>query len=158
MTRLFLLHSLIYSRLTDFPKLGFSIFLGSAVIGATSTAATPPGQAILEEVLVTGERPGPEMWRVSKGSHDLWILATLDPLPKKMFWRSRLVEKRISSSQLVLAPPDVMVDIHFFGNPAYQDALVRAPIAGAGWMVGGNYAPGVIQSKTPNSNGRQRML
>jgi hypothetical protein len=126
MTRPFLLHSLIYSRLTDFPKLGLSIFLGSAVIGATSTAATPPGQAILEEVLVTGERPGPGMWRVSKGSHDLWILATLDPLPKKMFWRSRLVEKRISSSQLVLAPPDVMVDIHFFGNPAYQDALVRA--------------------------------
>jgi hypothetical protein len=54
MTRPFLLHSLIYSRLTVFLKLGLSIFLGSAVIGATSTAATPPGQAILEEVLVTG--------------------------------------------------------------------------------------------------------
>jgi len=66
------------------------------------------------------------MWRVSKDSHDLWILATLDPLPKKMFWRSRLVEKRISSSQLVLAPPGVMVDIQFFGNSAYQDALVQA--------------------------------
>jgi hypothetical protein len=66
------------------------------------------------------------MWRVSKDSHDLWILATLDPLPKKMFWRSRLVEKRISSSQLVLAPPGVMVDIQFFGNSAYQDALVHA--------------------------------
>ena len=50
----------------------------------------------------------------------------LDPLPKKMFWRSRLVEKRISGSQLVLAPPEVMVDVLFFGNSFYQDALARA--------------------------------
>jgi hypothetical protein len=81
---------------------------------------------MLEEVLVTGERPGPGMWRVSKGDHDLWILATLDPLPKKMFWRSRLVEKRVSSSQLVLAPPEVMIDIHFFSDPVFRDALTRA--------------------------------
>jgi hypothetical protein len=65
------------------------------------------------------------MWRVSKGSHVLWVLATLDPLPKKMFWRSRLVEKRISSSQLVLAPPEVMVDITFFNNSAFGHSLAR---------------------------------
>jgi TraB/PrgY/gumN family len=107
-------------------KLGLSVFLGSAIIGTASSATTPPDQAMVQEVLVTGERPGPGMWRVSKGDHDLWILATLDPLPKKMFWRSRLVEKRISSSQLVLAPPEVMVDVHFFSYPAYRAALVRA--------------------------------
>jgi hypothetical protein len=107
-------------------KLGLSAFLSSAIIGAASAAATPPGQTMIEEVLVTGERPGPGMWRVSKGSHDLWILATLDPLPKEMVWRSRLVEKKISDSQLVLAPPEVMVDVHFFGDSAYQVAMARA--------------------------------
>jgi hypothetical protein len=81
---------------------------------------------MLDEVLVTGERPGPGMWRVAKGDHDLWILATLDPLPKKMIWRSRLVEKRISSSQLVLAPPEVIVDLGFLSNAAFQDALASA--------------------------------
>lgn len=28
----------------------------------------------LEIVLVTGEQPGPALWKVSSGSHDLWIL------------------------------------------------------------------------------------
>jgi hypothetical protein len=107
-------------------KLGLTAFLGVVIIGTASSATAPPDQAMVEEVLVTGERPGPGMWRVSRGDHDLWILATLDPLPKKMFWRSRLVEKRISSSQLVLAPPEVMVDVHFLNDPAYRAALVRA--------------------------------
>jgi hypothetical protein len=114
------------SRLTAFMKLGLSVLLGSAVIGAASTAATPPGQPIVEEVLVTGERPGPGMWRVSIAGHDLWILATLEPLPKKMFWRSRLVEERISSSQLVLAPPEVMIDLQFLNKSVFQNALERA--------------------------------
>jgi hypothetical protein len=125
-SRPFLLHTLMHSRLTVVVQLGLSVFLSSAVIGAASTAATPPGQAMVEEVLVTGERPGPGMWRVLNGSHDLWILATLDPLPKNMFWRSRLVEKRISSSQLVLAPPEVMIDLHFLNNSVFQNALERA--------------------------------
>jgi hypothetical protein len=46
------------------------------------------------------------MWRVSKNGHDLWILATLEPLPKNMTWRSLVVEKRIASSQVVLSSPD----------------------------------------------------
>jgi hypothetical protein len=106
--------------------LGLLFFLGLATFSTVSSAAAPPGQDMVEEVLVTGERPGPGMWRVSKGDHDLWILATLEPLPKNMFWRSRLVEARISSSQLVLAPPEVMIDLHFFDNAVFQDALERA--------------------------------
>ena len=72
--------------------------------------ANPP----IDEVLVTGERPGPGMWRISKDGHDLWILATLRPLPKNMTWRSVLVEQRIAGSQAVLSPPDVDVDVGFF--------------------------------------------
>ena len=84
--------------------------------------ANPP----IDEVLVTGERPGPGMWRISKDGHDLWILATLRPLPKNMTWRSVLVEQRIAGSQAVLSPPDVDVDVGFFRGITLIPALLRA--------------------------------
>jgi hypothetical protein len=89
--------------------------------------ATPqPQSGPLDEILVTGERPGPAMWRVSNGTHDLWILATLVPLPRHMTWRSHAVENRIALSQVVLAPPEIMADMDFFGNPVYAQSLVQA--------------------------------
>jgi hypothetical protein len=85
-----------------------------------------PASAAIDEVLVTGERPGPGMWRISKNGHDLWILATLRPLPKNMTWRSVLVEQRIAGSQSVLSPPDVDVDVAFFRGITLIPALLRA--------------------------------
>jgi uncharacterized protein YbaP (TraB family) len=80
----------------------------------------------LDEVLVTGQRPGPGMWRVSKSGHELWVLAVLSPLPKKMVWRSTAVEERIAHSQVVLAPPRVEADIGFFRGLTLLPALLRA--------------------------------
>ena len=93
-----------------------------------SATVSPPAAATesLDEVLVTGERPGPGMWRVSKGEHALWILATLEPLPKKMIWRSTAVEQRIAISQTVLAPPNVDADVGFFRSMTLLPALFRA--------------------------------
>ena len=90
-----------------------ALFFNVLVCAATSQPQSGP----LDEILVTGERPGPAMWRVSNGTHDLWILATLLPLPKHMTWRSYVVENRIALSHVVLAPPEIMADIDFFGNP-----------------------------------------
>jgi hypothetical protein len=66
------------------------------------------------------------MWRVSKGAHDLWILATLQPLPKNMTWRSQAVEQRIASSQVVISPPQVDADIGFFRGLTLIPSLLRA--------------------------------
>lgn len=88
--------------------------------------ADSPATTTIDEVLVTGERPGPGMWHVSKNGHDLWILATLRPLPKNMTWRSVQVEQRIANSQSVLAPPDVDVDVGFFKGITLIPALLRA--------------------------------
>lgn len=78
----------------------------------------------LDEVLVTGEQPGPGMWHVSRDGHDLWILGTLEPLPKKMSWRSKESETIIAESQEVLAPPDIDLKIGFFkGLTAVPTAL-----------------------------------
>jgi len=97
-------------------------------LSATCWCDVPPAAppAALDEVLVTGERPGPGMWRVSKGGHDLWILATLQPLPKNMTWRSQLVEQRIAASQVVISPPRVDADVGFFRGLTLIPALLGA--------------------------------
>ena len=102
------------------------IFLGVQPHSRAQSPPDVPASPAIDEVMVTGERPGPGMWRISKNGHDLWILATLRPLPKNMTWRSVLVEQRIASSQLVLSPPDVDVDVGFFRGLTLIPALLRA--------------------------------
>jgi len=61
------------------------------------------GDDAVEEIEVVGERAGPQMWKVSRDGHALWVLGTLQPLPKRMTWRSQAVEDVIAESQQVLA-------------------------------------------------------
>jgi uncharacterized protein YbaP (TraB family) len=70
---------------------------------ASSEDSAPPADIELDEVLVTGERPGPAMWKVSKGDHTLWIMGTLSPMPAKMTWRQKRAEEVIRASGEILA-------------------------------------------------------
>ena len=90
---------------------------------ATVTTVTTP---TLDEVLVTGERAGPGMWRITKGDHELWILGVQSPLPKDMNWRSKVVNERIAESQAVLAPPDIDFDVGFFRGLTLLPSLLHA--------------------------------
>ncbi len=75
---------------------------------ASAPATAPPdGIRDMDTLVVTGEQPGPGMWKVMRGGHVLWILGTLTPLPKDMTWVSRDVEAAIAESQEVIAPPSV---------------------------------------------------
>lgn len=56
----------------------------------------------IEEVAVVGQHKGPQMWRVGAGDHVLWILGTMQPLPKKMTWDARDVEKVLGEVQEVI--------------------------------------------------------
>lgn len=78
----------------------------------------------IEEVVVSGEQPGPGLWKVSKGDHVLWILGALQPLPQKMTWRSRSVESVIAESQEVLANTSVDADIGFFKGVMLAPSLI----------------------------------
>ncbi len=82
----------------------------------------------MDAVVVSGVQPGPGMWRVSKDGHELYILGTLSPLPKRMEWMSRDVEDTIARSQAVIAPPTVSMrsDVGFFRSLALVPALLRA--------------------------------
>src|SRR5580693_9232217 len=42
-------------------------------------AGDDPTPGALDEILVTGERPGPGMWHVRHGSADVWLLGSLSP-------------------------------------------------------------------------------
>lgn len=64
----------------------------------------------LDKVMVKGIIPGPDLWRVSKGEHVLWILGTINPLPKRMKWDSYHVNEIISQSDVLLLPPTVTLD------------------------------------------------
>lgn len=73
--------------------------LSDEAIEPSEPAASAPDY---EEVLVSGEQPGPGLWKVSHGDNTMWILGTLLPLPKQMSWKSKEVEALLDESQEVL--------------------------------------------------------
>ncbi|HEY6894086.1 MAG TPA: TraB/GumN family protein [Rhodanobacteraceae bacterium] len=93
---------------------------------AQEAPAEPATTTELAPIVVSGEQPGPGLWKVSSGDHVLWILGTLTPLPKNMRWQPKDVEAAIASAQEVLDPPRVKVnaDIGFFGKIALFGSLV----------------------------------
>ncbi len=71
----------------------------------TSESAVAAGSNdahVLQAIVVSGEQPGPELWKVYKGDHVMWVLGTLTPVPKRMLWQSHKVEAVIAQSQEVL--------------------------------------------------------
>jgi len=88
----------------------------------TAPAGAPPTGAPIEEITITGERPGPGLWKATRDGHTLWLMGTLDPLPKRMTWRSAQVDRVIASAQVVLpasttlkadAGPFALVGLYF---------------------------------------------
>ncbi len=67
-----------------------------------------------ETILVVGQRPGPGLWKVSKGEHVLWVFGTYSPLPKQLTWRSQQVEAIIAQSQEYLLPPSAEPKLSVF--------------------------------------------
>jgi uncharacterized protein YbaP (TraB family) len=90
----------------------FGLFLlSAAACGMEPTPAPSTGTATLATVVVSGEQPGPGLWKVSHDDHVLWILGTLSPLPKGMTWVSRDIEATIARSQEVILPPGADLDV-----------------------------------------------
>jgi uncharacterized protein YbaP (TraB family) len=81
-----------------------------------------------DELLVSGEQPGPGLWRVSRRTEDgenvLWILGSYGPLPAKMKWRAAQVERTLAQSQEVIGPATVDADVGFFRGVTLLPSLV----------------------------------
>lgn len=82
-------------------------------VAAPAAAEAEPAPQV---VLVSGARPGPGLWKVSKGDHVMWVFGTYSPLPTKMEWRSRDIEKIIAASQEYLKPPTAHVGVSVMGG------------------------------------------
>jgi len=80
---------------------GIAVLLltGSALAQELGAEAVPEP---MDVVLVTGEQPGPGLWKVSSGDHVLWILGEIAPQPAKVIWRSKKFEKLLDNSQQVI--------------------------------------------------------
>jgi hypothetical protein len=77
---------------------------------ASSPSAAPQTTVpTLAPVVVTGELPGPALWKVSKGDHVMWVLGLVTPVPRYMRWKFDALEKRIATSQEVLKPPGLEI-------------------------------------------------
>jgi hypothetical protein len=76
-----------------------ALMMAMCVVAAS---ADPP-----EELTVTGRYPGPPLWKVSAGTHELWIFGTLPVIPKDIRWGSVLVERVIARANEMLLPPGV---------------------------------------------------
>jgi len=96
---------------------------------STSTAAVAPDPVIAPDavpatVVVEGRRPGPGVWKVSKGTHVMWVFGTYAPLPQKMQWDASRVERLVVKSQEVLMPPVAKAHIGFFRGLTALPSLI----------------------------------
>ena len=88
-------------------------------------ADAPVPETVAAQILVSGKRPGPGLWKVSKGDHVMWVFGLYSPLPQKMEWDAARVERLVAQSQEVLAPPGVSVGTNsFFGTLAALPAMI----------------------------------
>jgi uncharacterized protein YbaP (TraB family) len=96
-----------------------------ALGAGAGSAATGDATRQLDAVEVAGLQPGPSLWRVSHGDHEMWILGTLSPVPKRMQWEAADVESIIRESQQVLLGPSINVtsDLGFFAQLALVPKL-----------------------------------
>jgi uncharacterized protein YbaP (TraB family) len=84
--------------------------------------------APLEEVLVTGQQPGPGLWKVTRpddpAGHVLWVLGNYSPLPKKLQWRPTEIEGALRESQEVVAPPSLNASVGPLGGITLLPSLI----------------------------------
>lgn len=101
--------------------------LSAAALAQTDPPSTPAEPAAetapAAQVLVSGKRPGPGLWKVSKDGHVMWVFGLYAPLPPKMEWDDGRVDHLIGQSQEVLAPPSTGVGVGFWGGLKALTAL-----------------------------------
>ena len=102
--------------------------VGRAADVPGGTAPAPIESAPIEEVLVTGQQPGPGLWKITRPSagndHVLWILGTYGPLPRKMRWRSTELEAVLAESQELIGPVAMRAKVGPLGGVTLLPSLI----------------------------------
>jgi hypothetical protein len=95
-------------------------------VPAEPTVEPTVEQTLPSQVIVSGKRPGPGLWKVSKDGHVMWVVGLYAPLPPKMEWDDSRVDRLIGQSQEVLTPPGVGVGVGWLGGLKAIAALPSA--------------------------------
>jgi hypothetical protein len=110
----------LYLSFLTFPALAQT----AAPPAPDAPAAADAADAVPATVVVEGRRPGPGVWKVSKGDHVMWVFGLYAPLPQKMEWDASRVERLVGKSQEVLLPPGVNVGFGFFRGLTLLPTLI----------------------------------
>jgi uncharacterized protein YbaP (TraB family) len=86
-----------------------AVALVAGVFGGAGQAAAMP--QVMDDVVVTSERTGPEMWHLHRGAAELWILGSMSPLPKGITWRSKQLERVLDHTNQVVIPKPFEIGI-----------------------------------------------
>ena len=99
--------------------------LAAVLLAVSLTIRAVEPEPEMETVLVSGEQPGPGLWKVSRDGRVMWVFGSILEVPDTIRWRTKEVEARIAESQEVLFPgwPRVKVDIGVF------EAMTLVPLA-----------------------------
>jgi hypothetical protein len=108
--------------------IGVMLGCALAMVASAEEATSPAARPIRDEapIVVTGALPGPGMWKVSRNGHVMHVLGTVSPLPKRMEWISRDVERVLAQSGEVVFAPSYVVDtdLGFFGKLSLLPSLI----------------------------------
>jgi hypothetical protein len=84
------------------------LFAGLPLLSGAQEAAAPGAapEAPLDEIVVSGQYPGPGLWKVTRADdpagHVLWIVGDPGALPEGMRWKSTEIESVVLNSQEIL--------------------------------------------------------
>ncbi len=82
---------------------------------AAAAPAREDGIIDMDTVLVSGRYAGPALWKVTKGGNTLWILGTVNPVPRRMEWYSPEAEAILAQAQEVIGSPGFVGDVGMSG-------------------------------------------
>lgn len=83
------------------------------VTGATAQPVLPPPPGLEPAVPVWAQietvdarsAPGPAMWHITKGNSDVWIVGTVNSMPKNLNWNKRAITELMDGATQVITPP-----------------------------------------------------
>lgn len=78
----------------------------------------PPKEewAEIESVTVSA-KPGPAVWRLTRGASEVWIMGMVGPMPREMDWNTDAAAQMLDGARALLLPPRAdfnLVDIGWF--------------------------------------------
>jgi uncharacterized protein YbaP (TraB family) len=87
-----------------------------AMLPVCAQAQIVPDWAEIEAVEVKAQ-PGPAVWRLTRGSSEVWLLGLVGALPKDLDWNKQYLSELLDGARVILMPPKANValtDIAWF--------------------------------------------